>query len=228
VTVIENARALGFGNSLVYGVSRALAKSGLPVELSLDHLVAQRIAASPLLPPRRGTSIEVREISADDPALAAMPLEDAERDHRRRIGAMGFGAFLRGEMIGYLWFSLTYYDERQMRLRFVPHPQGTASWDFDIYLLPEHRAGFGFLRLWDVANEALRARGIRWTVSRINAFNPVSIASHKRLGAVMLRKVTTLRIGRWWFHVATRPLTLRFSDARGSWATLDVHAPQGE
>jgi hypothetical protein len=157
-----------------------------------------------------------------------MPLDTVERDYRRRIGALGFGAFQGGEIIGYMWFSLTSYDERDIRLRFVPEPQGATSWDCDIFLLPQHRAGFGFLRLWDVANAHLKKRGIAWTVSRISAFNPISTASHKRLGAVRLRSLITLRVGGLRLHVATRPVALRLSSTRGAWPTLHVHAPHGE
>ena len=223
----KNARELGLVSSLLYGIDRAFVRAGLGLGVALDYLVGQPIRTKPMLPGKRGASIAVREIGPDDPALSDMPLDAEEREKRRRIAALGFGAFQDGVLIGYLWFSFTFYEERDIRLRFVPEPKGAACWDFDIYIRPEHRLGFAFLRLWDAANAELAARGVRWTISRISGFNPHSIASHKRLGAIVLRRLITVRIARCRIHVATRPWAVRLSGG-GAWPTLGVQAPDGE
>jgi hypothetical protein len=40
--------------------------------------------------------------------------------------------------------------------------------------------------LWGAANEYLHDLGCRWTISRISAFNAMSLRSHQRLGIVHL------------------------------------------
>jgi len=61
--------------------------------------------------------------------------------------------------------------------------------------MPEARGGLTFVRLWDEANAYLRGHGIAWSVSRISAFNPESLAAHRRLGARRISSALFLRIG---------------------------------
>jgi hypothetical protein len=97
--------------------------------------------------------------------------------------AICLAAFEGKSLVGYLWLLLGPYEEDEVRCRFIPMPEGKAAWDFDVYVVPGYRFGIGFLRLWDEANRYLKERGIQWTMSRISAFNAVSLASHRRLGA---------------------------------------------
>src|SRR4030095_13510220 len=73
--------------------------------------------------------------------------------------------------------------EDVVRARYEPVPERRAAWDYDIFLVPEERGGLLFVRLWDAAYALLRARGFRWSLSRISAFNLVSSASQERMGA---------------------------------------------
>jgi hypothetical protein len=95
------------------------------------------------------------------------------------------------------------YLEDEVRCRFVPLPEGRAAWDFDVYVDPQQRHGTVFLRLWDEANRFLAARGVRWSLSRISAFNSGSIRSHGRMGAKRIGAVTFLSLGRWQLAVAS-------------------------
>jgi GNAT superfamily N-acetyltransferase len=218
-------RTLGFGNWLLYAIDRACRRAGLDAAVTRYILVAQPVPDGPLLPARRGAAIAVRELAIGDPALAAMPVDRAELENRARIGAVGFGAFQDGRMIGYLWLVVGPYDEAEVRLRFVPAPEGRTSWDFDVYLHPEHRIGFGFAKLWETANAHLRARGVAWTISRISAINALSLASHRRLGAVQCGSVTTIRIGRFHIYISPRRPWVRCSAGRGAWAEFRIEAP---
>ena len=76
---------------------------------------------------------------------------------------------------------------------------------------PEHRNGLGFARLWDEANNLLRQRGVAVSWSRISAFNPGSLASHKRLGAKIVGSATFLKIGMAQFMIASGPPYLHCS-----------------
>jgi hypothetical protein len=74
-------------------------------------------------------------------------------------------------------------------------PEGKTAWDFDVYIVSRYRLGVGFLCLWDEANKYLKARGIQWTMSRISAFNAVSVASHRRLGAKVVGQAVFVVLG---------------------------------
>jgi hypothetical protein len=95
------------------------------------------------------------------------------------------------------------YREDDGTCRYVPLPQGKACWDFDLYIYPEHRGSLVFLRLWDEANRYLAARGVRWSLSRISAFNADSMAAHARMGASCIGSVTFLFLGSLQCSVST-------------------------
>ena len=184
----------GLAQACVYVMDRGLNRLGGSVRLY--RIVAQPVPAQPLLTHARGQTIAVRRVSSDDPSLKHMPLDRRVIDYRVGQDAVCLGAFKGAQMIGCLWFCLGPYREDEVRCRFIPIPLGKASWDFDVYLLPEHRVGIGFARLWDEANRLLRERGIAWSMSRISALNRRSLAAHARLGARVLGTTFFLRIGR--------------------------------
>jgi hypothetical protein len=188
-------RELGFVGTLCYAVQRLGARSGGLLALHRYLFVAQPVAELPLLPARRGRSIAVRQLDPQDPLLLHLPLDRQVLAYRAGQGAVCFGAFKEEAIIGCLWLCLSGYDEDEVRCRYLPRPEGRASWDFDVYLLPEHRSGLGFARLWDEANAFLRQRGVAYSWSRISAFNTASLASHARLGAEIAGRATFLRLG---------------------------------
>ena len=85
-----------------------------------------------------------------------------------------------------------------------------------MYILPKYRLGIGFLRLWDEAKRLLRSQGISWSMSRISAFNRVSLASHGKLGTQVVGSVMFLHLGRMQLALASiRPrFHLSFGPAR--------------
>lgn len=176
------------------------------------RIVAQAVATHSLCR-GRGAAIEVRQLGGP----AAFGFEFQRRPHviarRYGQGAQCLAAYRDGELLGYLWYILGPYQEDEVRARFVPSsPQ--AAWDFDIQVFADHRLGLAFPRLWDEANRLLHACGVRWSCSRISAFNAGSRSAHRRLGAVLLGSAVFLRYGRWqwmvsslapWFHVSRGP-----------------------
>ncbi|HKP66213.1 MAG TPA: hypothetical protein VJX31_06275 [Casimicrobiaceae bacterium] len=111
-------------------------------------------------------------------------------------GACCLAATVHGnELAGFLWFVVGAYDEDEVRARFVPAPRGKAAWDFDVTIMPRYRMGRLFGYLWQRATVELTQRGVTSSVSRISAFNPASIASHRRLGARIVGNALFLCFG---------------------------------
>jgi hypothetical protein len=113
-------------------------------------------------------------------------------------GARCLAAIAEGShLAGFLWFVVGPYDEDEVRVRFVPGPQGAAAWDFDVSIQPRYRMGRLFSYLWHRAGLELAALGVRHTVSRVSAFNAASIASHRRLGSCVVGGAFFVCVGRW-------------------------------
>lgn len=222
--LVGSIRTLGLANYLLYGLDRIGAISGLPFRVFRYLFVAQPVAPQPRLPARRGSAIEVRVLGPGDPGLAGLPLDDKVLRHRFGQETICFGAFQDGAVIGCLWLGFGAYDEDEVRCRFVLHPADRVVWDYDVYVKPESRSGFAFLKLWDSANAYLRARGFAWSVSRISAFNPGSIQSHGSLGASVFGNATYFRVGTMQLSLSsTRPfLYLSRSDKQIPVMTLSA------
>lgn len=105
-------------------------------------------------------------------------------------------ALSKDRFAGFLWIANGHYEEDEVRCRFVLQDPRLCVWDYDVTVEPDFRMGRTFARLWDRANELLVQEGVRWSLSRISAFNPQSIASHGRMGTVRLHTLTFLCLGR--------------------------------
>ncbi len=180
----------------LYGLHRILARTGGGVGLYLYEFVAQPVAEKPLLPSHRGRSIVVRRVDPRASLFHALELSDEVLAYRAALDTVAFAAFKDDAPIGCLWVCLGPYLEDEVRCQFFPEPAKKTVWDFGIYLLPEHRNGLAFARLWDAANAFLRKIGAQWTLSRISAFNTASLQSHRRLGTVRLGRAAFLRLGK--------------------------------
>jgi hypothetical protein len=205
----------------LYLLARVL--EGRPFGVHVYRLVAQPVPPRPLLPPSRGRTIEVRLMQPGDPGFAALRLTQAVLDYRFGQGAVCLGAFKGDAAIGCLWLCLGPYLEDAVRCRFVPQE---ASWDFDVYVLPEHRVGLGFARLWDEANAYLRARGLHWSISRIDVVNMKSLAAHDKLGARTLATAVFVRLGALQVMMTDIAPFIAVSWSAASAPTLRLRAPQ--
>ncbi|MFC7335324.1 GNAT family N-acetyltransferase [Rhodocista pekingensis] len=185
----------GVRDAVSYAVYRLLGRSGGWLGFYRYVFHAQPVAAVPRVPPRRAAGLPVRRLSPGDPALAALGLDAAAQAHRFGQGAVCLAAFRGEEPLGCIWLCLGPFREDEVRCRFEPLPAGTACWDLGVFVRPEHRAGFAFARLWDAADAFLRERGVRWSVSRISAFNPASRRAHERLGARPVGTASFLCLG---------------------------------
>lgn len=94
------------------------------------------------------------------------------------------------------------YQEDEVRVRYRL-PRADTSWDFDVWIHPDERLGWAFPRLWEAARQQLRERGVRWTCSRISAFNAASLRAHARIGHVRLGDALFVRCGGWQWMFST-------------------------
>lgn len=219
-------RQLGLPDACWYALARLVgALSFGHWRLHKYRFVAQPVASQPLCG-GRGRSIDVRD--------AGPGLDPAQFQRRPEVigsrfaqGARCLAAYVAGKLAGYLWYCLGAYQEDEVRARFVPATPD-AAWDFDVEVFCEHRLGLAFARLWDEANRRLRAHGVRWSLSRISAFNPGSRGVHARLGAVPIGSAVFLRCGRWQWMAASLPPYLHCSRSDDSFPQLCLAPPACE
>jgi hypothetical protein len=214
-------REYGLAKGNFYLLHRVIASIG--GGLYLYDLVAQPVPSNAWLPPSRGAGITVRQIDDVGPALGRLPLEEGVFAFRKRQGATCFGAFKGSEMVGYLWLCLGRYREDEVDSVFVT----PGSWDFDVYVLPEYRGSIVFLKLWDAANDFLRHRSVRWSMSRISALNISSLASHRRLGARRVGRMLFLRFGKLQVAISSISPHLRLSVSDRKAPVYHLPSPDG-
>lgn len=209
-------RQLGWVNGSLYLLNVAVGRvTGGSVRLHKYYFIAQPVSAQPRLKGRRGAAIEVRVVSQSDPLVRAFPRPAWVMPYRFGQGAVCLAAFKDASCVGFMWMLVGPYREDEVRCRYIPLPQGEAAWDFDVYVYPEHRNSLVFLRLWDEANRYLAARGVRWSLSRISAFNPGSLSSHARMGARRIGSAVFLSIGSLQISAASVPTRFSISKCGG-------------
>lgn len=158
------------------------------------YFVAQPVADAPLAPTERTSAIAIRMVEADDALAAQFPRPSEVIAFRYAMGAQCLAAETQHKFIGFIWLKERCYPEDEVRCFYVIEPSCDAVWDFDVYIEPAYRVGRTFARLWDGAHAWMRQRGYRWSLSRISAFNPESLAAHERLGTRRIGSATFLRM----------------------------------
>ena len=175
-------RRLGVTNAFLYALSRGLARySGGRCRIVKYYFVAQPVA--PSVSALDAGAISIAPVSPDDRIVKQFPRSADVINRRFRDGAICLVARNGDEFAGYLWLKLRGYEEDEVRCHYIPTPELSTAWDFDIYVAPSYRMGRTFMRLWSAANEFLRRHEIDWTLSRISAYNVASLYSHRRMGS---------------------------------------------
>lgn len=191
-------RDMGWNDAAQYIFARSLNRLSYGrIDLRKYYFCSQPIPDKSLLPARRGASIVVKQVDRSHPMVSVFPRPAQVITRRFNDGALCFLATKEEKFVGFLWLQQNGYLEDEVRCRFTPAPAGQTIWDFDVHLETEYRASFAFARLWDTANDYLRNTGIKWSVSRISAFNPASINSHVRLGAFPIASAYFFSGRRW-------------------------------
>jgi hypothetical protein len=200
----EATRQFGWINGFLYLFDRLCgALSHGRIRLYKYYLVAQPVPQKRWLTPQRGANIEVRRITPSDPLIKSVPRPEQAIAYRFDQDAICLAELKADVFIGCFWFTLGPYQEDEVRCRYVPLPEGISAWDFDVYVDAEQRNGIAFLKLWDEANRFFRDRNVRWSLSRISAFNRNSMLSHGRMGAKCMGAVTFVRFGSSQLSLAT-------------------------
>lgn len=206
---------MGWGNGLLYLAGRALGKASAGrVRLIRYYFVAQPVPEKPQSSCRPSAKQVVRLAESDDPIKAQFPRPAHVIEHRFRTGSSCFVAQSGDAFQGFLWLARGAYEEDEVRCRYELTQPQHCVWDYDVHVEPAFRSGRTFARLWDAANAYLAPGGIRWSLSRISAFNPASLAAHARLGVRPLHSGTFLCAGRFQLAIlSTRPFVhLSFSE----------------
>ncbi len=217
----------GLINSVLLGLQRLLQELAPSSVIERLYIVAQPVPAEPARNSRRGQHIEVRPITAEDPAVRSFPRYPEELADRFLQGAVCLGAFRGEELLGWLWFVPDAFRDFTHPVGFTLLPPGTAAWDFDVFVRPDARLTATFARLWESAFASLRARGIRQSLSAISAYNPASLRAHHRLGTTPFGSILVVRLGRLRIVACSAGIRPRWqwSLSRDFRAELTVYAP---
>lgn len=186
---------LGASTAFLYLLDRVFRRANSKCGVYYYHFVAQPLADHPRLPPTRGKAFSFRLLKTHEPALDSLDRPPAVIRERFVQGAQCLIATKNEVLVGCIWFVRSAYAEDEVRVDYLLPQDGHCVWDFDVFVAESERLGFLFAKQWDVFDALLKPQGIRYTVSRINAFNQRSIASHRSLGAQDCGRALFLRLG---------------------------------
>jgi len=186
---------LGAFTALLYMLDRLLRRVSLHSGFYYYRFLAQPLRGQPRLPPTRGSAFTFRLLQAPDPVLDTLDRPASEIAQRFAQGAQCLVATKNGVLEGCIWFIHHVYREDEVDADYWLPPGASCVWDFDVFVAPSQRLGFLFAKQWDVFDALLRPQGVHHTLSRINAFNQRSVASHRSLGAQDCGWALFLRLG---------------------------------
>jgi hypothetical protein len=215
-------REYGLVLGVLYGLDQVLQRLSSRLRIFVYQLMVQPITDRPLLPARFARRYEIREIKKGDAELALMSARSDIRESRFDQHAICLGAFSDGRLVGYIWFCYGKYEEDEVRCTYVLPSAEEAVFDFDLYIFPEHRMGLGFVAIWQGANAYLKARGIRFTFSRLTRFNLASRRAHDHLGWKSIGRACFLAIGPVELMLATLRPYLHLSWSRANRVRLQL------
>ncbi len=204
-------REFGAAAGALYAVDRVLRRISPRLGLYVYELMVQPITGRALLPPNLVKNITFAEIGPGHPDLALMPARDDIKALRFDQGARCLGAYRKGKLIGYSWFCFDSYAEDEVRCDYHLVEKTCSVFDFDFYVLPEHRMGIGFLAVWHGVNLFLAERGVRYTFSRLTRFNTASRRAHAHLGWRCVGRAVFLQAWRVELMVSTLAPFVRLS-----------------
>ena len=171
-------KEFGWVAGILYVADRALRALSPRLGLFVYELMAQPIPDKPLLSASMVRKLCFAEIGRGHAALAQMPAPALVIQSRFDQQAVCLGTWRDGVLLGYIWLCFDCYREDEVRCDYVIGQVPGSVFDFDLYILPEHRMGLAFAAVWHGANEYLRARGVKRSFSRLSRFNTASRRSH--------------------------------------------------
>ncbi len=161
------------------------------------RFLAQPLRTQPRLPAGRARHFSFRLLHTPqmdtERVLHSLGRPAAVIAARFAQGAQCLLATREGRLAGCIWFAAGMYAEDEVAVDYVLPAR--CVWDFDVYVAPAERLGFLFAGQWDALDALLLARGLRCSLSRVNALNRHSLASHRSLGAVDRGWALFVRLG---------------------------------
>ncbi len=189
-------KEFGLATGALYAADRVLRRISPRLGLFVYELMVQPISAKPLLAASRAKNLTFAVIGRGHPDIDLMPARADIKASRFEQGAVCLGAYRKDTLIGYVWFCSRRYEEDEVRCTYELCEPELSVFDFDIYVMPEHRMGIGFMAIWHGANAYLHERGVRYTFSRMTRFNLPSRRAHARLGAKCAARVVFVQAWR--------------------------------
>lgn len=220
------ARELGVGWTLAYALHRLLQAAGIGRVVPYAF-VAQPVGSGAYDQLRDDAKTQVRHALPGDPLEASFPRPLEVNRARWASGARCHVCTVGGEFAGTIWIQRTRYEEDEVRCDYLIAQPERCVWDFDVVVAPKYRLGRTMGRLWKAVDAELAREGVRWTLSRISLFNPASLRSHTRLGAVPVGWAAFLVIGPLQLAVSSVAPRLHVSlGRRGARPGYTIAAPQ--
>lgn len=191
----DSFNTFGFRDGALYLVHRLLQRVSSSCGLFVYDVTAQSVTAKPLLPERWARNLRCAEIPLGHPDIAAMPAREDIKVQRFAQGAICLGVYRGDQLLGYIWYCFGGYDEDEVRFRYELTDRRRTVFDFDLYILPEHRMGIGFAAVLHFANQYLRSKGVDYSFSRLTRFNLASRRSHSHVGLATVASTYCLQLG---------------------------------
>ena len=197
------AKEYGVAAGTLYLIDRALRALSSRLGLYVYEFMVQPITGKPMLPANFTKRLTWEELGAGHPDLARVPGRERAIPLRLAQGAKCLGVYRAGVLLGLIWLAFERYREDEVRCDYELVDAERSVFDFDLYVMPEHRMGLGFLSVWHIANEYLARRGVAYTFSRLTRFNVASRKSHAHLGWRRVGSALFLKIGTTELMAAT-------------------------
>lgn len=186
---------------------------------------AQPIGSGTLAAIRDDANTVVQPVPSDSPLVAHFTRPPEVLRRRFADGTTCYAATVKGEFAGHIWLARGFYDEDEVRCRYVLPANRPIVWDYDVYIEPRYRLGRTLGRLWKGVDAALGAQGIQWSMSRISLFNAASIQTHERLGAVYLTTGAFLVLGPLQLSIFSKAPYLHFGVSSAHRPALTLQPP---
>ncbi len=222
--VLDLQRQLGIVNTILFAINRILILSPFSFKVIKYYFAAQKLSSQPLLSGNRGSKFRVLEIDRNDKNNPCQRPESVIKD-RYNQGANCLVAYKNTEFAGCLWYIKNRYKEDEVNCLYEL-PANDSVWDFDVYVEPKFRLSPVFLKLWDYTSDKLIKENRHWSLSRISAFNPNSLFSHKRMGAVIIGWAVFICLGAIQVTIANVSPFFHVSFGKASFPVFRLEPPK--
>lgn len=204
-------RELGPLSGSVYLTDQAMQRLWPNSGIFFYDWVVQPVTPNRLLAESRAAKYRHQIIKGNDPLVEQMPIRPEIVSKRIDEEAECIAVFKGENLVAFIWLTYGSYIEDEVRIDFHLQPEEQSAFDFNLYIFPKYRLGYAFAAIWDIANDYLYRRGIRYSYSRITHLKRNSFSSHGKLGARKIGASLTLKLGKLELSMIRRPFKVFFS-----------------